>query len=101
MILEYIGEKNNGTAVQAANAAEERKAARMTERTAAKAAEMCGCEVPWAAECAAEEQAAAKQAATKRAAKQKGEEQTTAQVAQRVTAKQVSARIAANTAEKP
>ena len=100
MILEYIGEKNNGTAVQAANAAEERKAARMTERTAAKAAEMCGCEVPWAAECAAEEQAAAKQAATKRAAKQKGEEQTTAQVAQRVTAKQVSARIAANTAEK-
>lgn len=68
MILEYIGEKNNGTAVQAANAAEERKAARMTERTAAKAAEMCGCEVPWAAECAAEEQAAAKRTAKKRAA---------------------------------
>lgn len=100
MILEYIGEKNNGAAVQAANAAEERKAARMTERTAARAAEMCGCEVPWAAECAADEQAAAKQAVTKRAAKQKAEEQATAQVAQRVTAKNVPARIAANTAEK-
>lgn len=100
MILEYIGEKNNGAAVQAANAAEERKAARMTERTAARTAEMCGCEVPWAAECAAEEQAAAKQAVTKRAAKQKEKEQATAQVTQRAAAKKVSARIAANTAEK-